>query len=171
MDFHLQAMLVVIIVIFISLLAIAAGILAFINWYTLRKTLRQFPDIPEQLYQPLTAEEQILMRSWYTKRSGTFCYQGKMLLCDSSGTLTVKSLPAGNNTALPYKGPEPVCPVFGHGDDEKPVPRITRAICNPDDAVREANRRVNEAIVQFCEEEDEKDDLVSDTDLPDTLNK
>ena len=66
MDVNIPILVIIALFILIALMAFIAIILSFINWLHTRRGTSPFAEIPKRLSLPLSQEEQILMRSWYS---------------------------------------------------------------------------------------------------------
>jgi len=171
MDVTIQTIIIITIFIFISLLALFAIILSFINWITLRRSLRSFSDIPQRLYLPFSAEEQNTMKSWFIDGNEAGDYIGEIAVQRYPPSLNGKSVYAGTITD-PVNLPEARRFYPYPGNRLKPLnSRASRALQNPDESVREANTfmfQVTEAIQRFEEDPEEKDERsgIDSNDLP-----
>lgn len=171
MDVTIQTIIIITIFIFISLLALFAIILSFINWITLRRSLRSFSDIPQRLYLPFSAEEQNTMKSWFIDGNEAGDYIGEIAVRRYPPSLNGKSVYAGTITD-PVNLPEARRFYPYPGNRLKPLnSRASRALQNPDESVREANTfmfQVTEAIQRFEEDPEEKDERsgIDSNDLP-----
>jgi hypothetical protein len=171
MEFSIQTIIVVAVFIFISLLALFAIILSFINWINLRRSLGSLSDIPQRLYLPFSTEEQDTMRSWFIDGNEAGNYIGEISVQRYPPSLNGKSTCAGNITDS-INLPEARRLYPYPGNRLKPLNRrASRALQNPDDSVREANTfmfQVTEAIQRFEEDPEGKDELsgIDSNDLP-----
>ena len=66
MDVNIPILAIIALFILIALMAFIAIILSFINWLHTWRGMSPFAEIPKRLSLPLSQEEQILMRSWYS---------------------------------------------------------------------------------------------------------
>lgn len=77
MDVNIPTLVIIALFILIALMAFIAIILSFINWLHTWRGMSPFAEIPKRLSLPLSQEEQVLMRSWYSgkTRGGLFLFR------------------------------------------------------------------------------------------------
>ena len=156
MDVTIQTIIIIAIFIFISLLALFAIILSFINWINLRRSLRSISEIPQRLCRPLSTEEQDTMRSWFIDGNEAGSYIGKISVRSYPASINDNSSISSGNISASMNLLETRRLYPYPGNRLKPLNnRASRALQNPDDSVREADTlmfRVTEAIQRFEED-------------------
>lgn len=159
MDVNIPTLVIIALFILIALMAFIAIILSFINWLHTRRGMRLFAEIPKRLSLPLSQEERVLMRSWYSGEEYLHEYIREMPLGSYPLPPHTTLLDAGtirqSAPCLPGLSGSSLIPA---GNCWRPLSdRTCRALQNPTEPVREAQMfmvQISEAIRQFEGESD-----------------
>jgi len=138
MGTDLLTIVVLTILIFISLEFILVIIPALMNRAKVRKKTEIQPEIPDILIEPVSSEDQIIMRSWYIERSDSRDFVIKPLaIYPSSVPLDMVSR---ENSVRPVNpGPEPAHQEPEQVKDWNTINRINWKIQKANEAIKNAN--------------------------------